>query len=207
MKILVAEDHHVVRKALVALLRVEGDLDVVAEVDRGDHVLEAALRTTPDVALLDLEMPGIDGIDAATQVREALPECGTLVLTALGQPGHVLRALHCDIGGFMRKDAEDQDLIEAIRSVANGRRVVDPMLVAEAVKTGQSPLTERETEILIAAERGLDTEEIARVVAVTSATVRNYLSAAMLKLNARNRVDAIRIARDSGWLNAVRKEY
>ena len=205
VRILVAEDHHIVRAALVALLRVEQGFDVVADVDRGDHVVQAAMLTAPDVALLDLEMPGMDGIEAAIALRDALPGCGTLVLTALGQPGHVLRALRHDIGGFMRKDAEDQDLIDAVRQIAGGGRFVDPVLVAEAVKTGHSPLTERETEVLVAAERGLDTDEIADHVALTAATVRNYLSATMTKLNARNRVDAIRIAREAGWLDAVRR--
>jgi two-component system, NarL family, response regulator DesR len=203
VRVLVAEDHHVVRTALVALLRVEPDIDVVAEVDRGDKVVDAARRARPDVALLDLEMPGMDGIDAAVALRGVLPECATLVLTALAQPGHVLRALQHDVGGFIRKDAQDQDLIDAVRRVAAGHRVVDPVLVAEAVQLGRSPLTARETEVLEAAARGLDTDEIATEVSLNVATVRNYLSAVMAKLHARNRVDAIRIARESGWLDSA----
>lgn len=201
MKVLVAEDHHVVRTALVALLRVEPDIDVVAEVERGDRVADAARQVMPDVALLDLEMPGMDGIEAAVALREVAPQCATLVLTALGQPGHVLRALQNDIGGFIRKDAEDQDLIDAIRRVAAGHRVIDPVLVAEAVKHGTSPLTPRETEVLAAAARGLDTDEIAADVSLSTATVRNYLSTIMSKLHAKNRVDAIRIASEAGWLD------
>lgn len=200
LRVLIAEDQHIVRSALVALLTMEVDLEVVAEVDRGDRVVAAALASSPDVALLDLDMPGLDGIAAATELHRALPSCATLVLTALGQPGHVRRALENHVGGFVRKDAENQDLVDAIRDVAGGKRVVDAQLVAEALGARPSPLTIREAEVLAAAAGGLDTDEIADAVALTSATVRNYLSAVMTKLAARNRVDAIRIAREAGWL-------
>jgi two-component system response regulator DesR len=201
LRVLIAEDQHIVRSALVALLSMEDDLEVVAEVDRGDRVVAAALASAPDVALLDLDMPGLDGIAAATELHRALPSCATLVLTALGQPGHVRRALEHQVGGFVRKDAENQDLVDAIRDVALGKRVVDVQLVAEALSAGSSPLTARETEVLAAAARGLDTDEIAEAVALTPATVRNYLSTVMTKLAARNRVDAVRIAREAGWLD------
>jgi two-component system response regulator DesR len=199
IRVLVAEDQNMIRGALVALISREADMEVVAELERGDAVVEAALTTRPDVAVLDIDMPGIDGLAAARQLHEQLPACQNLVLTGLSQPGHLLRALRAHVRGFLLKDAPATALANAIRSVARGERVIDPELIAAALDTGESPLTARETDVLRAADRGVSTEEMAAALALSPATVRNYLSNAITKVGARNRIDAIRIARDAGW--------
>jgi two-component system, NarL family, response regulator DesR len=200
IKVLIAEDMHIIRGALVALLRLEADIDVVAELDRGDAIVETALKTRPDVAVIDIDLPGVDGLSAAASLREKLPSCQTLVLTGLSQPGNLLRALKVHVKGFLLKDAPASALANAIRSVAAGRRVLDPELVAVAVETGASPLTVRETDVLRAAVTGRPTEEIGSLLNLSPTTVRNYLSNAISKLGARNRMDAVRIAREAGWL-------
>ena len=200
IRVLIAEDMHMIRGALVALLRLEPDIAVIAELDRGDAIVETALRTRPDVAVIDIDLPGLDGLSAAASLRERLPTCQTLVLTGLSQPGNLLRALKVHVKGFLLKDAPAPALANAIRSVAAGRRVLDPELVAVAVETGASPLTERETDVLRAAVSGRSTEEIGSLLNLSPATVRNYLSNAISKLGARNRMDAIRIAEEAGWL-------
>jgi two-component system, NarL family, response regulator DesR len=200
IKVLIAEDMHMIRGALVALLRLEPDIDVVAELERGDTIVETALKARPDVAVIDIDLPGLDGLSAAASLREQLPSCQTLVLTGLSQPGNLLRALKVHVKGFLLKDAPAPALANAIRSVAAGRRVLDPELVAVAVETGASPLTERETDVLRAAVSGGSTEEIGSLLNLSPATVRNYLSNAISKLGARNRMDAVRIAKEAGWL-------
>ncbi|HJZ72666.1 MAG TPA: response regulator transcription factor [Vicinamibacterales bacterium] len=200
IRVLIAEDMHMIRGALVALLRLEPDIDVVAELDRGDAIVETALKTRPDVAVIDIDLPGVDGLSAAASLREKLPSCQTLVLTGLSQPGNLLRALKVHVKGFLLKDAPAPALANAIRSVAAGRRVLDPELVAVAVETGATPLTDRETDVLRAAVSGRSTEEIGSLLNLSPATVRNYLSNAISKLGARNRMDAIRIAEEAGWL-------
>jgi two-component system, NarL family, response regulator DesR len=200
IRVLIAEDMHMIRGALVALLRLEPDIDVVAELDRGDTIVETALKARPDVAVLDIDLPGLDGLSAAASLREKLPSCQTLVLTGLSQPGNLLRALKVHVKGFLLKDAPAPALANAIRAVAAGRRVLDPELVAVAVETGASPLTDRETDVLRAAVAGRSTEEIGSVLNLSPATVRNYLSNAISKLGARNRMDAVRIAEEAGWL-------
>jgi len=205
IKVLIAEDMHMIRGALVALLRLEADIDVVAELDRGDAIVEAALKARPDVAVIDIDLPGLDGLSAAASLREKLPSCQTLVLTGLSQPGNLLRALKVHVKGFLLKDAPASALANAIRSVATGRRVLDPELVAVAVETGATPLTDRETGVLRAAVSGRSTEEIGSLLNLSPATVRNYLSNAIGKLGARNRMDAVRIAEEAGWLEPVVK--
>jgi two-component system, NarL family, response regulator DesR len=200
IRVLVAEDEHLIRGALLALIALENDLHVVGDVDRGDAVLEAAMQTRPDVAILDIGLPGIDGLTVARQLREQLPETKVLILTGLGQPGHLRRALDSHVGGFLRKNAPSEELADAIRRVAKGQRFLDPDLVAQALEVGESPLTTREADVLRAAADGGSTEEIGRTLFLSPATVRNYLSNAITKLNARNRVDAIRIARECGWI-------
>ena len=200
IRILVAEDMHLIRGALVALLAHEADLEVVAELDRGDRILATALRVRPDVAVIDIDLPGLDGLTAAEQLHAKLPECRTLILTGLSQPGNLLRALKAHARGFILKDAPARSLAEGIRRVAAGHRFIDPDLVAEALETGASPLTPREADVLRATADGLPTAEIAARLELSPATVRNYLSNAIAKTNARNRVDAVRIARDAGWL-------
>ena len=200
IRVLIAEDMHMIRSALVALLSLEQDMDVVAELDRGDQIVPAALETRPDVAVVDIDLPGLDGLTAAEQLHERLPSCRTLVLTGLGQPGNLLRALQAHVRGFIVKDAPAETLTDGIRRIAAGGRVIDPDLVAAALETGSSPLTARETDVLREAENGLPTEQIAARLSLSPATVRNYLSNAISKVGGRNRIDAIRIARDAGWL-------
>lgn len=200
IRVLIAEDMHLIRGALVALLSLEDDIDVVAELDRGDQVVATALRTRPDVAVLDIDLPGLDGLTAAEQLYAQLPTCRALVLTGLSQPGNLLRALQAHVRGFILKDAPVQSLAAGIRRVAAGERVIDPDLVAAALETGASPLTERESDVLRAAQSGLPTDQIATTLALSPATVRNYLSNAISKVGGRNRIDAIRIARDAGWI-------
>jgi two-component system response regulator DesR len=200
IRVLIAEDMHMIRGALVALLALEPDIQVVAELDRGDTIVDAALRTRPDVAVLDIDLPGLDGLSVAAKLHERLPECHTLVLTGLSQPGNMLRALKVHVRGFLLKDAPASHLANAIRSVVAGRRVLDPELIAAAVETGTSPLSDREADVLRSAESGMATEDIGERLNLSPATVRNYLSNAMAKLGARNRLDAIRIAREAGWL-------
>ena len=200
IRVLIAEDMHMIRSALVALLSLEDDMEVVAEVERGDEVLDAALRVRPDVAVLDIDMPGLDGLSAAGQLSARLPGCRTLVLTGLSQPGNLLRALKVHVKGFIVKDAPAQTLTDGIRRIAAGERVIDPELVAAALETGSSPLTARETEVLRAAASGIRTAQIAVQLSLSQTTVRNYLSNAISKVGGRNRIDAIRISRDAGWL-------
>ncbi|MGW0196603.1 response regulator transcription factor [Nonomuraea sp. NPDC003201] len=200
IKILLAEDMHIIRAALAALLSLQTDIEVVAQLDRGDEVLATALRTRPDVAVLDIDLPGLDGLAAAEQLAAELPSCRILVLTGLSQPGYLLRALKVHVRGFIAKDAPARTLIDGIRRVAAGDRVIDPDLLAAALETGSSPLTDRERQVLLAADSGKPTDQIARQLDLSPATVRNYLSHAISKVGARNRLDAIRIARDAGWL-------
>jgi two-component system, NarL family, response regulator DesR len=200
IRVLIAEDMHMIRGALVALLSLEDDMEIVAELDRGDQIVGTALRTQPDVAVVDIDLPGLDGLTAAEQLHERLPACRTLVLTGLSQPGNLLRALKVHVRGFIVKDAPAETLADGIRRVARGERVIDPELVAAALETGASPLTPREADVLRAAESGIPTEQIAARLSLSPATVRNYLSYAISKVGGRNRIDAIRIARDAGWL-------
>jgi two-component system, NarL family, response regulator DesR len=200
IRVLVAEDQHLIRGALLALIGLEEDMEVVADVDRGDAILPAARRVRPDVAVLDIELPGGDGLDAAAALRDELPDTAVLILTGLGQPGHLTRALQAHVGGFMRKDAPSDELADAIRRVAKGQRFLDPDLVATALEVGVNPLTPREADVLRTAAAGGTTEEIGAQLFLSPATVRNYLSNAITKLDARNRIDAIRIARDAGWI-------
>jgi two-component system, NarL family, response regulator DesR len=200
IRVLIAEDMHMIRGALVALLSLEEDMEVVAELERGDEVVATALRTRPDVAVLDIGLPGLDGLTAAELLHNVVPDCRTLVLTGLNRPGNLLRALKVHVRGFIAKDAPAETLASGIRRVASGERVIDPQLVAAALETGATPLTARETDVLREAESGIPTEQIATRLSLSPATVRNYLSNAISKVGGRNRIDAIRIARDAGWL-------
>jgi two-component system, NarL family, response regulator DesR len=192
--------HAMVRGALASLLALEDDIEVVAEVERGDRVLEAARLSRVDVALLDIEMPGLDGISAAAELARELPQTRTLILTTFGRPGYLRRAIESGAAGFLLKDAPAGLLADAIRDVHAGRRVIDPELAAAAIADGVSPLTEREHDVLAAAAEYATAGEIAARLYLSEGTVRNYLSAAMRKLGARNRADAVRIAEEKGWL-------
>lgn len=189
-----------IRGALVALLQLEPDLHVVAAVDRGDTIVETALMSKPDVAVIDIDLPGIDGLTAAAELHEQLPSCRTLILTSLGRPGTLRRALTAHVSGFLLKDSPPDQLALAVRSVATGRRVVDPQLALTAWDSPENPLSPRELEVLRLATRGADAAEIAGCLYLSKGTVRNYLTAIVGKLGARNRIDAIRIAEEAGWL-------
>jgi two-component system response regulator DesR len=200
IRVLIAEDQSMVRGALASLLALEDDIEVVAEVGRGDQVVAAARAHHAEVALLDIEMPGQDGIRAAADLARELPETRALMLTTFGRPGYLRRALESGAGGFLLKDAPAEQLADAIREVYAGRRVIDPGLAAAAIADGVSPLTERERDVLAAAAEHTTAAEIAAHLYLAEGTVRNYLSAAIRKLGARNRADALRIAEEKGWL-------
>ncbi|HEX5406776.1 MAG TPA: response regulator transcription factor [Pseudonocardiaceae bacterium] len=200
IKVMIAEDVHMVRGALVALLRLESDIEVVAEVAGGNEIMPAARATHPDVAVIDIDLPGKDGLTAASELHEHMPECRTLILTSLGRPGTLRRALAAKVGGFLLKDAPPDKLASAIREVSVGRRVVDSDLALAAWDSADCPLTGREVEVLRMAADGANAVDIAARLYLSAGTVRNYLTTAVTKLNARNRVDAIRIAKEAGWL-------
>ncbi len=200
IRVLLAEDQAMVRGALAALLALEGDIEIIAEVGRGDKVVTVALATKPDVALLDIEMPGCDGITAAAELHAQLPSCRVLILTTLGRPGYLRKAMESGVVGFLLKDAPSAQLATAIRRAVAGERVVDPTLAMAALSEGNNPLTERERDVLAAATDGASISEIASSLSLSEGTVRNYLSVAIQKLNARNRVEAAHIAEQKGWL-------
>ncbi|MEV0980873.1 MULTISPECIES: response regulator transcription factor [unclassified Streptomyces] len=200
IKILLAEDVHMVRGALVALLELEPDLQVVASVARGDLIVPSALETRPDVAVIDIDLPGVDGLTAAADLHEKAPQCRTLILTSLGRPGTLRRAMAARVSGFLLKDSPPSRLAQAVRSVAAGQRVIDPELALSAWEAPDNPLSPRETQVLRLAARGADAAEIADHLYLTQGTVRNYLTAIVDKLRARNRIDAIRIAEEAGWI-------
>jgi two-component system response regulator DesR len=200
IRVLIAEDQDLVRGALAALLSLERDIEIVDQVDRGDEVVRHALQHRPDVAVLDIEMPGQDGIEAAAELRRKLPACRVLILTTFGKPGLMRRAMAAGASGFMLKDARAEELAVAIRRTAGGERVVDPQLAAQALSEGDSPLSPRETAVLAASSDGSSAVEVASRLHLSEGTVRNHLSAAIQKLSARNRADAARIAMLKGWL-------
>ena len=200
IRVLLADDQALVRGALAALLALEPDLEVVAEVGRGDEVVDAARAAGADVCLLDIEMPGIDGIAAAAAVRSALPGVRTLVVTTFGRPGYLRRALEAGASGFVVKDTPARQLAEAVRRVHAGLRVVDPSLATESLVDGANPLTEREREVLGVALRGGTVAAIAGVVHLSQGTVRNHLSSAIGKTGTSTRAEAARVAQDRGWL-------
>ncbi|KNE82226.1 MULTISPECIES: response regulator transcription factor [Streptomyces] len=200
VRILLAEDVHMIRGALIALLELEPDFEVVASVDRGDLIVAAALTARPDVAVIDVDLPGTDGLTAAAELQTRLPDCRTLILTSLGRPGVLRRAMTAQVSGFLLKEAPPDRLAQAVRTVAAGQRVIDPQLALSAWDSPENPLSPRETEVLRLAARGADAAEIAGCLYLTTGTVRNYLTAIVSKLNARNRVHAIRIAEEAGWI-------
>jgi two-component system response regulator DesR len=200
IRLLLADDQALVRGALAALLDLEPDLEVVAEVGRGDEVVAEAVRTGADVALLDVEMPGMDGIAATQALRRALPACRVLVVTTFGRPGYLRRAVEAGASGFVVKDTPARQLAEAVRRVHAGLRVLDPGLAEESLVSGASPLTVRETEVLRAARDGGTVADLARVLHLSEGTVRNHLSSAIGKTGARTRAEAVRLAEHQGWL-------
>ncbi len=199
IRLLLADDQELFRSALAALLALQQDFEVVASVRRGDEVAAAAREYRPDVALLDIDMPGIDGLAAAVLAQE-VPRCRSLILTTFGRPGYLRRAMESGAYGFVVKDALAEQLADAIRRVMAGERVVDPALAAATLAGGTSPLTARERDVLAAARPGTTVADIAGKLVLSQGTVRNYLSAAMAKTGARNRAEAVRIADERGWL-------
>jgi two-component system response regulator DesR len=200
IRVLLAEDQTLVRGALAALLGLEKDIEVVAEVGRGDEVLQAALAARPDVALLDIEMPGGDGLSAAQALQRQLPACRVVMLTTFGRSGYLRRAMASGAVGFLLKEAPATALALAIRRVVAGERVVDPELALAALSDGESPLTAREREVLARARDGASVAEIAARLTLSEGTVRNHLSTAIQKLGAHNRAEAARLAEQKGWL-------
>ena len=200
IRVLLAEDQVMFRTAVGRLLQLEDDIEVVAEVARGDEIVPAALTARPDVAVVDIELPAQDGISAASELRQRLPGCRTLILTMYGRAGFVQRAMAGGVSGFVLKDAPVEVLAAAIRRCAAGEEVIDPALAARALRAGSSPLSSREREILAACAEGLSTAEIATRQWLSDGTVRNRVSEILAKLGARNRAEAVQIARDNGWL-------
>ena len=200
IRVLLAEDQAMVRGALAALLGLEGDIEVVAEVARGDEVVPTALRTRPDVALLDIEMPGGDGLSAAHALHAALPSCRVIILTTFGRSGYLRRAMESGAVGFLLKDAPATDLAVAIHRIVAGERVVDPDLALAALSEGTNPLTSRERDVLAVSLEGASIADIAAQLSLSEGTVRNHLSTAIQKLDAHNRIEAARRAEQKGWL-------
>lgn len=200
IRLLLADDQQLVRSALAALLELDEEFEVVAQVGRGDEVVAAAREHTPDVALLDIEMPGLDGLAAAAALNHEVPSCRVLILTTFGRPGYLRRAMESGALGFVVKDAPAEQLADAVRRVAAGERVVDPALAAATLAGGASPLTGRERDVLVAARGGSTVADIAGKLFLSEGTVRNYLSAAIAKTGVRNRVEAVRVADERGWL-------
>ncbi|ADG88433.1 response regulator transcription factor [Thermobispora bispora] len=198
--VLLAEDQGMMRGALALLLGMEEDIEVVAQVSSGDEVVPAALAARPDVALLDIEMPGRSGLDVAAELRDRLPSCRVLILTTFGRPGYLRRAMEAGARGFLVKDGPVEELAGAIRRVLRGELVVDPELAAAALSAGPNPLTEREREVLAAAADGATVADIAARLHLSESTVRNYLSSSIGKTGTRNRIEAARVARHNGWL-------
>src|SRR3954452_17791732 len=200
IRVLLAEDQGMMRGALALLLGMEADIEVVAQVATGDAIVDAALLHRPDVALLDIELPGRSGLDAAAELRTRLPDCRVLILTTFGRPGYLRRAMEAGAAGFLVKDGPVEELAVAIRRVLAGERVIDPGLAAAALSAGPNPLTQRERDVLSAAVDGATVADIAAKVHLSPATVRNYLSSAIGKTGTRNRMEAVRAARQNGWL-------
>ncbi|MGW4455041.1 response regulator [Streptomyces albidoflavus] len=200
VRVLLAEDQGMMRGALALLLGMEPDLEVVAQVGSGDEVLSAALERRPDVALLDIEMPGLSGLEAAALLRDQLPECRVVMVTTFGRPGYLRRAMDAGAAGFVVKDGPVEGLAEAVRRVLRGETVIDPALAAAALSAGPNPLTGRERDALNASADGATVADIAVRLRLSESTVRNYLSAAIGKTSTRNRMEAVREARRQGWL-------
>ncbi|MFG2358607.1 response regulator [Streptomyces sp. NPDC048521] len=200
VRVLLAEDQGMMRGALALLLGMEEDIEVVAQLSSGDAIVDAVLTHRPDVALLDIELPGTSGLDAAAELREQAPDCRVLILTTFGRPGYLRRAMEAGAAGFLVKDGPVEELATAIRRVLTGETVVDPALAAAALSAGPNPLTARECEVLQASVDGATVADIAGRLHLSESTVRNYLSSAIGKTGTRNRAEAVREARQQGWL-------
>ncbi|GAA4049862.1 response regulator transcription factor [Nonomuraea soli] len=199
-RILLAEDLHLIRGALKALIDAEPDMEVVHDVDNGNDIVKAALHCRPDVALVDIALPGLDGLTAVAELRRELPSCRAVILTGLATPTALRRALAADVQGFIVKDARPGDLTACIRRVMKGERVIDPELAVAALKAPENPLTARELDVLGVVAEGATIEDAAVRLCLSDGTVRNYMSRILMKVGARTRVEAVEIAREAGWL-------
>ncbi|MCC5576061.1 response regulator transcription factor [Microtetraspora sp. AC03309] len=200
IRVILAEDQAMVRGALASLLDLEPDIEVVGEAATGEEAVAVVARVRPDVALLDIEMPGMDGIAAAAEIRDRVPGCRVMILTTFGRPGYLRRAMEAGAAGFLVKDSPARDLAVAIRRVLGGERVIDPGLAAAALSAGPNPLSQRERDVLAVAADGSTIADIARALHLSEGTVRNYLSSAIQKTGARNRIEAVQRSRLQGWL-------
>ncbi|MEV0970529.1 response regulator transcription factor [Microtetraspora glauca] len=200
IRVILAEDQAMVRGALASLLDLEPDIEVVGEAATGEEAVAVVERVRPDVALLDIEMPGMDGIAAAAEIRDRVPGCRVMILTTFGRPGYLRRAMEAGAAGFLVKDSPARDLAVAIRRVLGGERVIDPGLAAAALSAGPNPLSQRERDVLAVAADGATIADIARALHLSEGTVRNYLSSAIQKTGARNRIEAVQRSRLQGWL-------
>ncbi|MFE2627183.1 response regulator transcription factor [Streptomyces sp. NPDC059374] len=200
IRVLLAEDQGMMRGALALLLGMEPDIEVVAQVPAGDAIVDAALTHRPDVALLDIELPGLSGLDAAAELRDQVPDCRVLILTTFGRPGYLRRAMEAGAAGFLVKDGPVEELAVAVRRVLTGETVIDPALAAAALSAGPNPLTAREREVLNASSDGATVADVSARLHLSESTVRNYLSSAIGKTGTRNRTEALREARQQGWL-------
>jgi two-component system, NarL family, response regulator DesR len=200
IRVLVAEDMRILRDTLVSVLNLEEDIEVVAQVATGEDIVPAAVAERPDLALLDIDMPGIDGLTAAAELHERLPACRVVILTVLGRPGFLRRALDAHVSGFLVKDAPSDELIDVLRRIAAGERVIDAQVALAALETAGSPLSPREADVLKRFAAGAGPAEIAAELFLSYGTVRNYLASAVTKVGGRNRMDAVRIATQAGWL-------
>jgi two-component system response regulator DesR len=198
IRVLVAEDMRILRDTLVAVLSLEDDIEVIGDVTDGKAIVRAA--EDADVAVVDIDLPGMDGITAARELSEHCPQCRVLILTALAKPGNLRRALAARVAGFLPKETPAADLVDAVRVIAAGGRVIDPQLALQALEVPDNPLSAREAEVLRRFAAGAESAEIAAALYLSHGTVRNYLAAAVTKLGSRNRVDAVRIAAEAGWL-------
>ncbi|MFX4273252.1 response regulator transcription factor [Propionibacteriaceae bacterium Y1685] len=198
--VMIADDENLIRDALGSLLSLEEDIEVIAHAATGNEALAQAAKHRPDVALLDLQMPAPDGIEVARALADSLPDCACVVVTSHGLPGHLKNALTVGVRGFLPKTVSSTTLAQVVRTVAAGGRYVDPELAADAIGAGDSPLTAREADVLAMADDGRPVDQIAQRVSLSPGTVRNYLSAAVTKLGVTNRHEAVRLARQRGWI-------
>jgi len=200
IRVLLADDEQLIRTALATLVGLEDDVEVVGQAASGPEAVAVARSVQPDVAVLDLQMPGMDGIEVAAALREQVPGCGVVIVTGHGRPGHLKRALATGVRGFLPKTTSAAVLASVIRTVDAGGRHVDPELAADAIAAGDSPLTPREADVLELAAGGASVEEIAVRASLSPGTVRNYLSAAVQKLGVANRHEAVSRAQAAGWI-------
>lgn len=200
IRVLVAEDMRILADTLAAVMNLQDDIEVVAQVADGTAIVPTALACHPDVAIVDIGLPGVDGLTAAAELRQRCPGCKVLILTALGKPGNLRQALAAGVAGFLPKEAPAGELVDAVRKVVAGKRVIDSQLALAALEVPGNPLSARETEVLRRFGGGAGPAEIAGEMYLSYGTVRNYLAAAVTKLGARNRIDAVRIAAEAGWL-------